>query len=56
MVAGRGRRERLVWAGYAAAAWGLLFAGFSFYWGSGSTLGLDTLGDRSSSWGGRAIQ
>jgi hypothetical protein len=44
MVAGRSRRERLVWAGYAAAAWGLLFAGVSFYWGGGGTLGLDTLG------------
>jgi hypothetical protein len=37
-------RARLVWAGYAASAWGLLFAGFSFYWAGGGTLGLDTLG------------
>ena len=33
-----------VWAGYTACAWGLAFAGISLYWGSGGTLGLDTLG------------
>jgi hypothetical protein len=43
-MAARGRRSPLVWSGYAACAWGLLFAGISFYWGLGGTLGLDTLG------------
>jgi Protein of unknown function (DUF3995) len=38
------RRSPLVWSGYAAFAWGLLFAGISFYWGLGGTLGLDTIG------------
>jgi hypothetical protein len=38
------RRSPLVWSGYAAFAWGLLFAAISFYWGLGGTLGLDTLG------------
>lgn len=32
------------WAGYAACAWGLIFAGISFYWAAGGTLGLDTIG------------
>jgi len=44
MAAGRTWRPRLTWAGYAAFAWGLLFAGVSFYWGAGGTAGLDTLG------------
>src|SRR5215467_6867719 len=43
-MAGCARRSRLVWAGYAACVWGLMFAGVSFYWGGGGTLGLDTLG------------
>jgi hypothetical protein len=33
-----------MWAGYAAGAWALTFAGASFYWGLGGTLGLATLG------------
>jgi uncharacterized protein DUF3995 len=37
-------RSTLVWAGYAACAWGLVFAGISFYWGLGGRLGVDTLG------------
>ena len=36
----------LVWAGYAACAWGLVFAGISFYWGLGGQLGIDTLGGK----------
>jgi hypothetical protein len=32
------------WPGYAAFGWGLVFAGISFYWGCGGTLGLDTVG------------
>ena len=44
VAAARERRSLLVWSGYAAFAWGLLFAGISFYWGLGGTLGLDTLG------------
>ena len=44
MAAARETRSPLVWSGYAAFAWGLLFAGISFYWGLGGTLGLDTLG------------
>jgi hypothetical protein len=32
------------WAGYAACAWGLLFAGISFYWGTGGRFLLDTVG------------
>src|SRR5215813_7340062 len=43
-MAGEARRPRLVWAGYAACVWGLMFAGVSFYWGGGGTLGLETLG------------
>ena len=43
-MAGSARRPRLVWAWYAACVWGLMFAGVSFYWGGGGTLGLDTLG------------
>ncbi|HMH89805.1 MAG TPA: DUF3995 domain-containing protein [Streptosporangiaceae bacterium] len=31
-------------AGYAAFAWGLIFALISFYWGCGGTLGLNTIG------------
>ena len=30
------------WAGYAAAAWALAFAGPHFYWGVGGVAGLDT--------------
>jgi Protein of unknown function (DUF3995) len=41
--AGRIRRSRLVWAGYLACGWGLAFAAISFYWGSGGTLGTDTV-------------
>ena len=37
-------RPALVWAGYAACAWGLVFAGISFYWGLGGGFGVDTLG------------
>ncbi len=44
MAAARERRSPLAWSGYAAFAWGLLFAGISFYWGLGGTLGLDTIG------------
>lgn len=44
MSAVREDRSALVWAGYAACAWGLVFAGISFYWALGGTLGLDTLG------------
>jgi hypothetical protein len=33
-----------MWAGYAACGWALVFAGVSFYWGLGGTLGLATLG------------
>jgi len=33
-----------VGAGYAAFAWGLIFALISFYWGCGGTIGLDTVG------------
>ena len=44
VAAVREERSPLVWAGYAAFAWGLLFGGISFYWGLGGTLGLDTLG------------
>jgi hypothetical protein len=36
-------RSRLVWAGYLAGGWGLAFAAISFYWGSGGTLGADTV-------------
>lgn len=37
------RRRSARWAGYAAAAWGLLFAAASFYWAAGGRFGLDTL-------------
>jgi hypothetical protein len=30
-----GAGRRFVWAGYAAFAWGLIFAAISFYWGAG---------------------
>jgi Protein of unknown function (DUF3995) len=33
-----------VGAGYAAFAWGLIFALISFYWGCGGTIGLSTVG------------
>ncbi len=39
----RSRQSRLVWAGYLAFAWGLAFAVISFYWGTGGTLGADTV-------------
>ena len=32
-----------MWAGYLAFGWGLVFAAISFYWGSGGTLGVDTV-------------
>jgi hypothetical protein len=32
------------WAAYAACAWGLIFAGVSFYWGLGGRTLLDTVG------------
>src|SRR5262245_11256007 len=35
VTAVREGRSALVWAGYAACAWGLVFAGISFYWGLG---------------------
>ena len=38
------KRSVGVEAGYAACGWGLAFAGVSFYWGIGGTLGLDTIG------------
>lgn len=44
MAAGRARPPLLAWAGWGAFAWGLVFAGVSFYWGLGGTLGIDTLG------------
>jgi hypothetical protein len=44
VTAVREDRSALVWAGYAAFAWGLLFAGISFYWALGGGLGVDTLG------------
>jgi hypothetical protein len=44
MTAVREKRPALVWAGYAACAWGLVFGGISFYWGLGGQLGVDTLG------------
>jgi uncharacterized protein DUF3995 len=40
----REEHSALARAGYAACAWGLLFAGISFYWGLGGQLGVDTLG------------
>ena len=39
----RPQRFRLVWAGYLAFGWGLVFAAISFYWGSGGMLGVDTV-------------
>jgi hypothetical protein len=33
-----------VWPAYAACGWGLVFAGISFYWGSGGHGLLDTIG------------
>ena len=41
--AGGSQRSRVVWAGYLACGWGLAFAAISFYWGSGGTLGADTV-------------
>ena len=35
---------RGAWPGYVACVWGLIFAAISFYWGSGGTIGLDTIG------------
>jgi hypothetical protein len=46
VTAVREGRSALVWAGYAACAWGLVFAGISFYWALGGGLGVDTLGGR----------
>jgi hypothetical protein len=40
----RTNRSVGIWAGYAAAGWGVIFAAISFYWGSGGTVGLDTVG------------
>jgi hypothetical protein len=45
----RRRRSRLVLAGYLACGLGLAFAAISFYWGSGGTLGIDTV------WGSTAM-
>ena len=39
----RSHRSRLVWAGYLAFGWGLVFAAISFYWGSGGTVLADTV-------------
>ncbi|HEX2682079.1 MAG TPA: DUF3995 domain-containing protein [Candidatus Acidoferrales bacterium] len=36
-------RSLAVWAGYLACGWGFAFAAISFYWGSGGTLGVDTV-------------
>jgi hypothetical protein len=44
VIADARRVPRTAWAGYAACAWGLIFAATSFYWGSGGRRGLDTLG------------
>lgn len=38
------RAALLVWAGYAAFAWGVVFSGISFYWAAGGNLGADTVG------------
>lgn len=38
------QRGRGAWPGYLACVWGLIFAAISFYWGSGGTFGLDTIG------------
>ena len=43
MSAGRTSGSRLVWAGYLGCGWGLAFAAISFYWGSGGTLGTETV-------------
>jgi len=43
LSAGRIRPSRLVWAGYFGCGWGLAFAAISVYWGSGGTLGTDTV-------------
>jgi hypothetical protein len=43
-TARRAQRSAGVWAGYVAFAWGLAFAAISFYWGTGGTQGLNTLG------------
>ena len=46
------------WPAYAACAWGMIFAGISFYWGSGGRLLLDTVGgaiERSALAGDTAI-
>ncbi len=39
------------WPGYLACVWGLAFAAISFYWGSGGTLGFDTIGGSIESMG-----
>jgi len=39
-----GLRSKAVWAGYAACALALLYAAVSFYWASGGTAGLSTVG------------
>ena len=39
--AGWPRPQPRAWAGYAAAAWALLFAAPHFYWGVGGAAGLD---------------
>jgi hypothetical protein len=47
-----------VWPAYAACGWGLIFAGISFYWGSGGHALLDTIGgtiERSALAGDPAI-
>lgn len=45
------RRSPLVWAGYLAFAWGLIFAVISFYWAGGGTVGADTVGGSIESLG-----
>ncbi|HWE64116.1 MAG TPA: DUF3995 domain-containing protein [Chloroflexota bacterium] len=39
-----GQSTSATWAGYAACAWALVFAGLSFYWAVGGTVGSDTIG------------
>lgn len=40
----RGANRLYTWAAYAACAWGLIFAGISFYWGLGGRAGISTVG------------
>ena len=34
----------IVWVGYLACGWAMIFAAVSFYWAAGGTLGSDTIG------------